>query len=243
MTRMKACPVCGQNVGLDKLESHVKKVHPKENVDIQLDEKEQKEMKAAKKVYKPSSAPSGRWLVLVAAIVVIIIVLAFVFFPQGGRVPSDFTLTPSDSVEPWNLKSHIGSKPILLEFMHPDCHVCKDEVDVSSPGHPAYGLDELYQGYSTRVEIISIAIVLDNPTFRNPPTAQMMNDFRQQYDTWWTYLVDSGTSVRDAYGITGTPTFFLIGKLSTGGKIIYSQAYGGDLTTLRGEIDKELARP
>jgi len=242
MAKMKACPVCGQKVGLDKLAAHVRKVHPREKVDIEFDEEEQKEIKEAKKAYKPSTAPKGKWLILIAAIVVVIMVLAFVFMPQGGREPSDFTLTPSDGAEPWNLKSHIDSKPILLEFMHPDCHFCKLEVDVSDPNHPSYGLTELYNEYATRIELISIAIVLESTGFRNPPTAQMMNEFKTQYDTQWTYLVDSGTSVRDLYGVKGTPAFFLIGKLSTGGKIIYSQESGGALFTLKGEIDKELAR-
>jgi len=236
MVKMKACPVCGQKVGIDKLEGHIKRVHPREKVELELDEEEEKEVKATKKTYKPISRPKGRWIVLVAVIVIIIVVLAFVLVPRGlkvGDTPPDFTLNDTNGT-PWNLDSHIRvGKPILLEFMHPQCSFCIQEVQI-----PTSPLRSLYNSFSTRIELISIAVTLEEPTFINPPTLGMVNDFKNNYSTLWTYLIESsGTHVRDIYEVKGTPNFILIG---TNGKIAYIQRSGGGLDDIIAELNKEL---
>ncbi len=208
MPKMKACPVCGQNVSLDKLEMHVRKVHPREKVDIQLDEEEKKEVVEAKKAYKPSTSSRGKWVILVAAIMVVVVVLALVLWPSTGLSvgsnPPDYTL-PDTYQTPWNLESHKrDGKPILIEFMHPDCPACKAATPV---------LVALFQNYSSEVEFVTIAITLEVEDFRNPPTYQMAIDFMMQHGTDWTYLVEtSGTQVRDLYKVTSTPTFYLVNK-------------------------------
>jgi len=237
MAKMKACPVCGQKVGIDKLESHVKKVHPKEKVDIDLDEEEQKEVKEAKKAYKPSARPRGRWIVIIAAIVVVVVVLALVLIPRGLKVgdsPPDFTLTDNATRLDWHLDNHLAdAKPILLEFFHPQCSACISEVQTSSSP-----LKVLYNDYATTVEFVSIAITLEAEGFTNPPTFDAVNTYITQYSTPWTYLVEtSGTAVRDLYQVTATPTFYLIG---TDGKIAYIHVGAGDLVELRNAIISEL---
>jgi thiol-disulfide isomerase/thioredoxin len=237
MAKMKTCPVCGQKVGIDKLESHVKKVHPREKVDINLDQDEQKEIKAAMKAYKPSARPRGRWIILIVAVVVVIVVLAMVLIPRGlgvGDVPPDFTLTDNATRQDWHLGNHIAdAKPILLEFFHPQCSACISEVQTSSSP-----LRVLYSDYATTVEFVSIAITLEVEGFTNPPTFDMVNSFITQYPTPWTYLVEtSGTTVRTLYQVTGTPTFYLIGM---DGKIAYKNTGAGDLSALRSAIISEL---
>ena len=228
MAKMKACPVCGQNVSLDKLEMHVKKVHPREKVDIQLDEEEKKEVVEAKKAYKPSGAPRGKWIILVAAIVIIVVVIAFVVLPNTtltGKDAPDFTL-PDTSGTLWNLESHkrVG-EPILLEFMHPDCGACK----AAAPTVLA-----LYNNYSS-LEFVTIAIKLEVEGFRNPPDASMVNDFKAQHPTPGTFLYEGGgsTTVRDLYKVTSTPTFYLLDKQ---GKIVYTQIGTRDYATMRDAI-------
>jgi peroxiredoxin len=39
-------------------------------------------------------------------------------------------------------------------------------------------------------------------------TAKFIND----YGSGWTYLFDSSGAIMNLYGVTGTPTFFVIGK-------------------------------
>jgi len=237
MAKMKACPVCGQKVGIDKLEAHVKKVHPKEKVDIQLDQEEQREVKEAKRAYKPSARPRGRWIVIIAAIVVVVVILALVLIPRGlgvGDSPPDFTLTDNASRQDWNLDIHLrDAKPILLEFFHPQCSACIGEVQT-----PTSPLRVLYGDYGASVEFVSIAITLEAEGFTNPPTFDMVNSFISQYPTPWTYLVEtSGTTVRNQYQVTATPTFYLIG---TDGKIAYKNTGAGDLAGLRSAIISEL---
>ncbi len=205
MAKMKACPVCGQKVGIEKLEAHVKKVHPREKVEIDFDDEEEKEVRDAKKAYKPGVRPQGKWIVLGAVIVVIVIVLAMVFIPRGlgpGDVPPDFTLRDTNSIS-WNLDAHKTGKPILLEFMHPDCGACKTMVSI---------LYQFWQSYQADLEIITIAVTLQASGFRNPPTIQMIDELKQAYGpSPWTYLLDDSTNVRDLYGVVSTPTFYLIG--------------------------------
>jgi thiol-disulfide isomerase/thioredoxin len=237
MAKMKACPVCGQKVGIDKLETHVKKVHPKEKVDIQLDQDEQKEVKEAKKAYKPSARPKGRWIFIIVAIVVVVVILALVLIPHGlgvGDSPPDFTLTDNATRQDWHLGNHLAdAKPILLEFFHPQCSACISEVQTSTSP-----LRVLYSDYGARVEFVSIAITLEAQGFTNPPTFDMVNSYITQYSTPWTYLVEtSGTTVRNLYEVTATPTFYLIG---TDGKIAYKNTGAGDLIDLRNAIISEL---
>jgi len=229
MAKMKACPVCGQNVSLDKLEMHVKKVHPREKVDIQLDEEEKKEVVEAKKAYKPSGAPGGKWIILVAAIVIVVVVIAFVVLPNTtltGKDAPDFTL-PDTAGVPWNLESHkrVG-EPILLEFMHPDCGACKSVAPT---------VLALYDNYGSKLEFVTIAIKLEVEGYRNPPDASMVSTFKTQHGTPWTYLYEGGgsTTVRDRYEVTATPTFYLLDKQ---GKIVYTQVGTRDYATMRDAI-------
>lgn len=44
------------------------------------------------------------------------------------------------------------------------------------------------------------------------PTPELVREFKEQYDTNWTYLVDNGTTVRDLYGVVALPTVFVIDR-------------------------------
>ena len=234
MAKLKGCPVCGQNVGLDKLESHVKKVHPKEKVDLSFDDEEIKEVKQAKKDAKTSVSSRGRWLALAAVVVVVVVVLAAILVPKGlgvGSVAPDFTLTDVDSPgTPWNLNSHISQgQPILLEFFHPDCSACKSAVPDTKT---------IYNRYGAEIEMVSVAITLEVPGFTNPPTVGTTGGFKNSYSCDWTFLVEtSGTAVRDAYQVTGTPTFYLVGK---DGRIAYKHIGIPNLADIEAAIQKAI---
>jgi len=150
-------------------------------------------------------------------------------FANTTGVPPDFTLNDTGS-SPWNLYTHIASsKPILLEFMHPDCSPCKAAVP---------SLLGIYNNYSSGLEMVSVAITLEISGFRNPPTAPIVVDFKTQYGAVWTYLVEtSGTRVRDLYSVNAIPTYFLIGR---DGRIAYKQIGMGAWDVLTSEIEKAL---
>ncbi len=152
-------------------------------------------------------------IIVVVAVGIAAIAVAFVVArdfdpapPGEFSTPPDFTLT--DTIHPgaqWSLSGHlIHGRPLILEFIHPDCGACKNAVPDLKALHDRYGAD---------VEMVTIAIYMDMLGFRNPPDVQMTLDFKNAYQTNWTYLAETqGTVVRDSYCITSVPTFFLIGK-------------------------------
>jgi len=144
-------------------------------------------------------------------------------------VPPDFTLNDT-SGSPWDLYEHIGNgKPILLEFIHPDCHACADVVP---------SLVEIYNNYSSELELVSVAVTFDVGGFTNPPNASTVIAFMTQYGAVWAHLVESsGTQVRDMYGIVAVPTFFLTGK---DGRIACIHVGGGAIDDLVNAIEQEL---
>ena len=132
-----------------------------------------------------------------------------------GLAP-DFTL--NDTVgTPWHLFAQIrNGKPILLQFMHPECIACQTAAQLLIP---------IYNNYSQDVEIVSAAVSFEVGCFNNPPTVAMIAAFMTQYGAVWRHVIESpGTQVRDAYGIVAVPTFFLIGK--DGGIAYVHQGYG-----------------
>ncbi len=144
-------------------------------------------------------------------------------------IPPDFTLDDTNG-SPWDMYAHIGNgKPILLEFMHPDCHACADVVP---------SLVEIYNDYSSELELVSVAVTFDVGGFTNPPNASTVSAFMTQYGAVWTHLVESsGTQVRDMYGIVAVPTFFLTGK---DGRIACIHVGGGAIDDLVNAIEQEL---
>ena len=221
LAKMKECPVCGQQVGLHKLESHLKKVHPRDKVEVKLDAEERKEVR--KKAAKAPARPRGKWIALIAVIVVIVVVLAVVLVPRGlkvGDVPPDFEL-PDIYGAHWSLDTFKSyNKPILIEFMHPQCDACISVAPV---------LASFYDDYQVNITMVSIAITLEHPGWTNPPTVAQIVKFKQDHSTDFTYLLDRGTEVRGKYGVDSTPTFFLVRKDGRIGWIYLGAMYYDEL--------------
>lgn len=105
------------------------------------------------------------------------------------------------------LKAYAG-RPVFLEFMNPSCPHCVNMVPV---------LKQLYVKYSSVVAFVSVS-------FGSVADTQ---SFIQVYGTPWTYKEDSGGTIFQAFGVSGTPTFFLVtraGEISQPivGEISYS---------------------
>jgi len=125
----------------------------------------------------------------------------------------DFTLPVVDANgltgQQVSLSSFRG-KVVLLEFMEPWCPHCQNMA-------PA--LESLYKQFgSQNVVFISVAGPWQGAT--SDDTAKFVHD----YGSSWTYVYDSSGSTMSMYGVTGTPTFFVIGK------------DGSIVTTLQGEL-------
>ncbi|MFQ5838872.1 MAG: TlpA family protein disulfide reductase, partial [Thermoplasmata archaeon] len=163
---------------------------------------------------------------VVAVVIVVVLVLVVVYNPgQQSHEPTtapDFTLTSSDG-EQVHLADYRGNV-ILLDFMDTDCHFCQEETaEVLVPLHAAYG---------SRVVFISVDVgfVGDSDTFGDIIT------FKAFYGATWTYVLDDGT-VAQKYGVTGTPTTFLLKKDLT----VHSTFRGmTDYDTLSASLDAAL---
>jgi thiol-disulfide isomerase/thioredoxin len=145
---------------------------------------------------------------IILGVILLVIVWAVYSFSQPpatttttkSNTAPDFTLPvvgPSGLTgEKVSLSSFRG-KVVLLEFMLPSCVHCQNMAPV---------LDRLYNQFGSKnVVFISVAGGVGE-------TANDAAKFVQTYHSTWTYLYDSSNSVFNTYGISGTPTFFIIGK-------------------------------
>jgi len=94
--------------------------------------------------------------------------------------------------------SSFRGKVVFLEFMEPWCPHCQNIAPT---------LEQLHNKYGDKVVFLSVA---------GPWQGASASDaaaFITKYGTSWTYVYDSsGTVMSNMYGVTSTPTFFIIGK-------------------------------
>ena len=121
---------------------------------------------------------------------------------QSGLAP-DFTLPIVNgnglTGQSLTLSSFRG-KVVLLEFMEPWCPHCQRMSSVLDP------LYVQYSGNSSNVVFISVS----GPW--NGATAADTANFIKQYGSNWPFLYDSSGTIMSNFGVSSTPTFFVIGK-------------------------------
>jgi cytochrome oxidase Cu insertion factor (SCO1/SenC/PrrC family) len=83
-------------------------------------------------------------------------------------------------------------------------------------------IDGLYKQYGSGVVFISVSGNWQGAT------AQDTAKFQQDYGSTWIYVYDGSGAVFSSYGISSTPTFFIIGK------------NGSVFTTYQGEIGADV---
>ena len=216
---MKKCPVCGVSVKVENLQRHVHDQHPRSGVDLDsiLTEKEVQEIRRPAGSAPVKMTRRGKILAVVVALVLVGVVAAVIYNASQnvglkvGQVAPDFTEPTSDggSVHLYALRG----QPVLLEFMDVDCPHCVNEArDVLRPLYLHYWLGP-------------------------QDTVPGINTFRTTYSTPWTYALYDPI-VNQAYGITGTPTIYV---LDPRGVIV--AAYFGETAyaTLAAALDRALA--
>jgi len=140
-----------------------------------------------------------------------ILIVIFIVFAQVGssnNQPQNPYQTPTQNRG--FLAAYVG-KPVFMEYMNPFCVHCQNMAPV---------LRQLYAEYGTNVTFISVSdgSVSDTQMFINT------------YHTPWTYLYDSTGTVAAQYGVSGTPTFFLI---NSSGQIVQTIEGETSLVTLQ----------
>ncbi len=200
MARFKRCPVCGVSVKLENVERHVTRAHPGQSVDFGLSEEE--EAIRVEKRRRPRLRSREKLLYPVLAVVIVVAAVVGVALSlrpqpdsQSGTPAADFVLLSTDD-NPVHLGSLKG-RVILLDFMDVDCGVCRQETpEVLVP---------LYASYRNNVTFLSINVGF----IGDDDTVSEIVSFKSLYDATWTYLVDDRT-VAPKYGVTGTPTTFVL---------------------------------
>jgi len=108
--------------------------------------------------------------------------------------------------------SSFRGKVVLLEFMAPSCPHCQSMAPI---------LEALYQQYGPQnVVFLSVSAPW------NGATANDAAHFIGTYHSSWIYVYDSSGTTFNKFGVTGTPTFFIIDK---SGQIAYT--YQGEVTS------------
>lgn len=217
----KKCPVCGVSVKLENLDRHVRHQHPRANVNPEeiLTPDEDRSLRAAKTAARPAMTTRGKRTITIVAIAVAVALVLVVVFPRGtgpqkGLAAPDFTLGASTGGSV-TLSSYRGSV-VLLEFMDVDCSFCQAEAqDV---------LRYVFENYSSRARFLSVDVDFVGAT----DTMDRINVFRTTYGVAWTYVLDSSHSVGPMYGITGTPTTFILDRNGVITEIFRGRAPNGD---------------
>ena len=143
---------------------------------------------------------------------------------SGGSYAPDFTLPvvgPNGPTGGSVSLSSLRGKVVFLEFMEPWCPHCQSMVPT---------LEQLHRNYGN-VTFISVS---------GPWNGANQNDvasFERQYGSSWAYLYDSSGSIMSMYGVSATPTFFIINR---NGSVAGSLQGDQDYATLENMILQSL---
>jgi thiol-disulfide isomerase/thioredoxin len=224
MSKMKNCPVCSQPIKLENLEKHIKKVHPRARARPEYSEQEEKRLKEHEQRQKELTKPTGLGKYFVVILIVIIALAAAVILFSGSTTfekYKDFTVvdTQGNGITLSDWEGDI----IYLDFMQSTCGHCQNNTKNT--------LVPIYTEFGSQIRMLSVSI-LDSDTNQN------LEDFKKDWGgATWQYALDT-SGVQALYGVTGTPTSYLIDR---DGNIVYSHVGAENLATLRSEIVKILS--
>jgi len=203
------CPICAERLVEGDIKGHMEQMHPAESSAGDSVEEGDRQPVQDGGAGPEEASRKRAWMALLALTLVIILVFATIsilMVPKAVKNPLDFSL-PDTNGSDWNLGNHIREgKPILIEFIALDCNAC-----ISWAESPGSSLKKLYGNYGLEIEFVTVVTSLEG-VGHITPTPQLARQFKEQYDTNWTYLVDNGTTVRDFYGVAALPTVFIIDR-------------------------------
>ena len=136
--------------------------------------------------------------------------------PRFATAP-DFATTDVEGASR-TLSQYLNAKPILLEFMSPDCPHCLEMVPILTRVHTTYG---------TKVQFLTVAF---------DKSARRMQQFARLEKHGWPYLM--GTQpITDSYRLEGVPTFYF---LTPDGRVVAFVEGSMPEENLREHIDRLL---
>jgi thiol-disulfide isomerase/thioredoxin len=197
-------------------------------------------MSRSSKTRKREERSKGKglgWAGWIAIIIIVIIVIWAAYSLAQPPAPRptlsggapDFTLPvvgPNGLTGEKVTLSSFHGKVILLEFMVPQCIHCQNMAPV---------LEQLHAQYSTSSDVVFVSVA---SPFGFGATPTDVASFIRTYHSSWTYLWDSSGTNFSAYGVSGTPTFFLISKngsiVQTYEGVVAPATIAADIARLRG---------
>ena len=200
MAERRKCPECGATVNVENLPAHFAKLHPRSKLDPSV-------LQEAR-THRTRRAPSAseKRVYVISAVVILVVLAAAIGIQQlsrqtpPGGVASDFALTTT-SGSTLRLSALRGSV-VLLDFFSTSCQACQQFTSST--------LVSLYAQYGSQFILASIDVnrEQDNAADGNARIATFMS----AYGATLTYALDVDQSVARAYGISVTPTHFIIDK-------------------------------
>jgi len=232
-TGWTTCPICNTRLKAEKLDGHLKHVHPK---GVNTREERAKIVARRRNV---TGATKGIAVVAIIVLIVVIAVFAYAHMDirgnNKGSKPYNFTLASTDGPS-YSLDDHLGGTPVLMGMMSSDCVHCAKMADV---------FHDIYVNYSDRVEIV---ILISNDPQQNGQalTMSVVKAWANQHDLQFTVLFDQHQTIYNKYTSDLAqpfyPTLFIINK---NGKIDWTnkQADIGEYSyqELTAKLDKVLA--
>jgi len=224
MAKMKKCPVCSRSMKIENLEKHIKKVHPREKVEIEYTEKEEKALKAHDRKQRELTKPAGLWKIGAVIVAIIIIFVGSTFLlqspPQSSEPPpsgtpyTDFTLTDTDGntvrLSDWE------GQVMYVVFFKTGCPACQQYTET---------LWLLHQNYGSQIKMLSVDMKVSN-------TNEVLEAFKEQYNATWQFALDTA-GVKDLYNIGSYPSGILIDPQ---GNIVFSHIEAVDYETIRDQV-------
>jgi thiol-disulfide isomerase/thioredoxin len=133
--------------------------------------------------------------------------------PATTQAPAFTTTDPAGANR--TLAQYLNAKPILLEFMSPDCPHCVEMAPILGRVHKIYG---------DRVQFLTVAY---------DKSAKRIQQFAQLEKHVWPYLLGTQEIV-NAYRLEGVPTFYF---LAPDGRIVNVVVGSMPEQTLREHLD------
>lgn len=204
MVERRKCLECGVTVNVENLPAHFAKLHPRSKLDPSLLQEAQKEARARRTRRAPS--PSEKRVYVISAVVILVVLAAAIGIQQLSRPPSptgvapDFALTTTSGS---TLRlSALRGNVVLIDFFSTSCGACREFTPDT--------LVPLYAQHGSHFVLVSIDVnaerdALEAGNFR-------ITSFMSTYGATWTYALDVDQGVTRAYGVSGTPTHFIIDK-------------------------------
>ena len=232
-TGWTTCPICNTRLKAEKLDGHIKHVHPK---GVKTREERAKIVGRRKK-----ASAATKWLVAAIIVVAVVFMIYFAYTHidiRGNNVgskPYKFTLVSTDGPT-YSLDDHLGDTPILLGLMSSECLHCGKMADV---------FHSIYVNYSDRVEIV-ILISNDPLSTGQPLTMSMVKAFANEHDLQFSVLFDQHQTVYNKYTSDLLQPFYpTMCRINKQGKIDWTnkQANIGEYSyqELTAKLDKDLA--